>query len=860
MPTGPSSSSYIIPPLTLSDTFYEWYKLTNDEIIDKLNRMKVYTLAGATGIAILQGDDGVGTVYLAQTVPGDHTFTGNITFDGSVTTVNTNFMTIDDYNLVLGAVGTGGSNTGGTSDNNITNAGGGGIIIAGACGNKYLLWKAYETGGRTYSAWRVSDPLAFTGEARFYSNNNSFTFFEGDDSTPASALSIKTYSSGNTVDVQPAFSGVTYGGINFLRDGSSRLIDSSVVRRFTNVANIISVGITFGSIVRHIASGGITLAQANNVTNAESLGVVVGFDTGSARSVDVALIGYVGGTFSAAIATADATTSLGTGEFYFLSDVEPGKITKNAPTLTNTVRKPVLYALDSNKALVMNYVGNKIVDLDSIYSKLNASTVIIKHTDGAFAIGDVVRFEEGTTSASRPYGSYVKASSGSPEESEALGVISKINYGGDTGSSLMTVSGFIDLSGMGYTLAPGSVYYLGTDPGKLTDSPTTTVGSVRKPILVAVSPYTGIVQNYVGLVVNTNTSNSGTSSVTDSSSRGNNKLINGNFDIWQRGTTFGYRNVVSETDRYCADRWKVVNSGSVQSDRLNLQVNRVPLALGDLQGSNVYSKYALEFDIGTGGYTGNSETYLFQRVEGIEHLPRGYATLSFYAKATVSNARLGIAFRRDFGGGTAPDWATTGVEKNSQKVKGTVITVPNYWKKFTYTFTLPDSAGGVVGATGNDGPEIKFYLRAGATFANKDISEAINPNLAGVVNYKIQIAQVQLEEGIAASPFFEPDPQSEMSRCMRYYQTTSASVPYRQLTSATVPGADSINYASVSASGIITTRYLVDVRSPSTSSVDIKTSTGAVFSVSSKGSKGFRATRDASAGAIDIQYQVESEL
>ena len=114
MPTGPANSNYIIPQLTLADTFYEWYALTNSEIIDKLNRIKVYQVAGATGIAVNQGTDGVATVYLDSVVPGDHTFTGNITFDGTVTTVNTNLVTIDDYNLVLGAVNSSGG-TGGTS-------------------------------------------------------------------------------------------------------------------------------------------------------------------------------------------------------------------------------------------------------------------------------------------------------------------------------------------------------------------------------------------------------------------------------------------------------------------------------------------------------------------------------------------------------------------------------------------------------------------------------------------------------------------------------------------------------------------------------------------------------------------------
>lgn len=602
------------------------------------------------------------------------------------------------------------------------------------------------------------------------------------------------------------------------------------------------------------------------MSNAESLGVVVGFSIPS-QTVDVCLLGYAGGTFSGSIASTDGTSVLGTGEFYFLSDSEAGKITKNPPTTTNTVRKPLLYALGSNKAIIMNYVGNKIVDIDSVYSKINSSTVIINHTDGYFSIGDVVRFEEGITSSSRPYGSYVKASSASPEESEALGVISKINYGGSGSCSLMTVSGFIDLSGMsGSTLSPGMVYYLGIDPGRLTNTSTTSIGTVRKPILVAVSPNTGIVQNYVGLVVGTDTSSSGTTTVTNGMARTVNKLINGNFDVWQRGTTFGYRSTTAEPNRYCADRWKVVNNGTLASDRLSLQVNRINIPLGDLDESNVYSKYALELDIGTGGYTVNSETYLFQRVEGIEHLPRGYATVSFYAKSTISNSRLGVSFKRDFGGGTAPDHLITGVT-NSQYVPGFAISVPTYWKKFTYTFSLPDCDGGVIGNLNNDGPELRFHIRAGTTFVGKSVSEAINPNIAGVNNYKIQIAQVQLEEGLMANPFVELDPQSELTKCLRYYQTTSTVIPFREVTASSVTGPDSIMAIGLVTNSFITPRYPVEIRNPSSSIITIADQTittgnppSTNFSIEQKGSKGFRAKRTVGSGNLEYQYQVESEL
>lgn len=853
MPTGPSSSSYIIPPLTLSDTFYEWYKLTNDEIIDKLNRMKVYGVTGSTGIGVIQTDDGIANVYLATIIPGDHNFTGNITFDGTVTTVNTNLITIDDYNLVLGAVGS--SGTGGTNDTNITTAGGGGLIIAGSSGNKYFLWKETDA-ARGYSAWRISDALAFTGDARFYSNNNTFRFIEGNGATPASSFRISTPNTGLTIDVQTSFTtpGLTYTNINFLSDGSSRMIDSSLIKRFTSVSNISAIGITFGSVVRHDPNtGGLTLAQANNVSNAESIGIAVAVNA-STQIVDVNLLGYVGGTFSGAIATADAATSLGTGEFYFLSASEPGKITKTSPSNTDEVRKPILYALGGNKAMVMNYVGNKIANIDNLYSKLAASTIIINHDAGLFSVGDVVRFEEGVTSASRPYGSYVKATATEPELAEALGVISKTSYGGSSTSSLLTISGFIDLAGMGYTLSPGMVYYLSTNPGKLTDTPPVGIGNVRKPMLVALSPSTAIVQNYVGLVNSTPGSSSTSTAITEGTVGFRNKLINGNFDVWQRGTTFSYKTTAAaDADRYCADRWKLVNSGASNADKLSIQVNRVALPLGILPNSTTYSKYAMEFDIGTGGYTSNSETYLYQRVEGIEHLPSGYATISFYAKASDSRAKLGIGFRRDFGGGTAPDGLTS-----NQKVPGLVFDIPaDRWTKFTHTFTLPDSVGGVVGTNGNDGPEIRFYLRAGTTFAGKDVISAIDPNIPAVSNYKIQIAQVQLEEGMAATPFFDLDPQTELNRCMRYYQTTSNIVPFRTLANAFTANQDSV----VLTTSTISPRYIVPIRNGSSSTVTFYSSPTTTFTGLTYGNNGFRASRNPTGTTpIDIHYQVESEL
>ena len=855
MPTGPASSSYIIPTLTLSDTMYEWYTLTNNEIIDKLNRMKVYQLQGATGVGVNPSDDGTAVVFLADIVPGNHTFTGNITFNGTVTTVNTNLVTIDDYNLVLGAVGSDGG-SGGTSDAIITNAGGGGIVIAGACGDKSFLWRAFD-GGRTYSAWRISDALAFTGDARFYSYNNRFTFREGSGSNPASSLSISTPSSGTTIDIESNF-GSTMGNITILSDGSTRIINGSMLRRFSVPAGgITGIGLTFGMVVKHdVPTGGITKAQANNSSNAESMGIVVNMNTTS-NFADVNLLGYVTGNFSGAIAAADSASSLGTGEFYFLSESEAGKITKTAPYLTGNIRKPVLYALGATAAMVMNYVGNKVVDIDSLYSKLNASTVIVKHSPKLFGIGDVVRFEEGLTASDRPFGSYVKASANSSELAEALGIISKTDYGGNSAASLMTVSGYIDLTGASASpFVPGSVYFLGTEEGTLVDAPPSTVNTVRKPMMVAVTPTAGIVQNYVGLVVTSN-AGGGSSMVIPDATGFRNKLINGNFDFWQRGTTFAFRNPVAEPDRYTADRWKIVNPGGSTANRLNVSVNRFPIALGQLKDSSAYSPFGLEFAIGTGGHTAGSQTYLFQRIEGIEHLPSGYATVSFYARSTVSNSKLGVSFRRDFGGGTAPDYQTTGVEPNSQKNKGIVINMPTEWTRFSYTFALPDCKDGIVGASETDGAELRFFLRAGTSLVGTDVAEEINPNLTNSTSYSIYLSQVQFEQGTAMSPFEVNDPQTEYNRCLRYYQTTNSASPFRDIIDgdANADNADSIIVEGTD----IVVRYPVEIRDPSTASVSIKTSPSAwLASITKESRKGFAAKKQP--GKINLNYEVDSEI
>ena len=251
MPTGPSSNQYIIPDILLSDTFNEWLTVTNTDIIEKLNFLKVYTATGTGGITVDTLTNGDAQISIAEIIPGPHTFTGNITFNGTVTTVNSTEMTVDDYNLVLGHTA-GGS---GGSDAEINAAGGGGIILKGLTTDKEFLWK---TGPE---AWHSSESLRLAAGKRFLSGDDTFRLH-----TTTGGLSVKINGSGTTYDTM-IFMGTSAGAtaeIARIKTDTTVEIYNGVNRKRFYQAG---AGYTFGHVIRPIA-GGFTLAKANSAENA----------------------------------------------------------------------------------------------------------------------------------------------------------------------------------------------------------------------------------------------------------------------------------------------------------------------------------------------------------------------------------------------------------------------------------------------------------------------------------------------------------------------------------------------------------------------------------------------------------------
>lgn len=222
-----------------------------------------------------------------------------------------------------------------------------------------------------------------------------------------------------------------------------------------------------------------------------------------------------------------------------------------------------------------------------------------------------------------------------------------------------------------------------------------------------------------------------------------NKIINGNFDFWQRGTSLGS----GTGTRYLADRWLNESDGSTYT------VSQQSFTLGQTSVPNEPSFFLRTVVTSVAG-TGN-RAFFYQRIESVRTLAGKTATLSFWAKAD-SSKNIAIEFAQSFGSGGSPSSGLLGIGV-------TTCSLTSSWQKFTVTVSIPSIVGKTLGTSGNDHFSFIFWFDAGSSFNSRT-------NSLGQQSGTFDIAQVQLEEGSVATPF-EVRPQGlELSLCQRYYR------------------------------------------------------------------------------------------
>ena len=217
-------------------------------------------------------------------------------------------------------------------------------------------------------------------------------------------------------------------------------------------------------------------------------------------------------------------------------------------------------------------------------------------------------------------------------------------------------------------------------------------------------------------------------------------MINGNFGIWQRGTSF-------TTSVYTADRWKQDLSGATAT------VTREAHTVGqtDVPGN---PKYYLKQNV----TTGNDNCGMLYKIEDVDTVI-GTFTLSFYAKGVnPAGGNLDIVIQQNFGSG-----GSTTVELTEQD-----LTLTASWQQFVFTGTLASISGKTVGTSSY----IQIIIKQPSDDAN-------------TAAWNLQISQVQLEAGTYTSstipPFQHESYGENLRRCLRYYQANYAENNYSEL-------------------------------------------------------------------------------
>lgn len=213
---------------------------------------------------------------------------------------------------------------------------------------------------------------------------------------------------------------------------------------------------------------------------------------------------------------------------------------------------------------------------------------------------------------------------------------------------------------------------------------------------------------------------------------GKNKIINGDFGIWQRGTSL---TPTAGTFTYTSDRWATVMPAGTTVSRQTFTPGTAPVA--GYEGTYYFNQTI----------TANAQNYeTVQRIEDARTFAGQTVTLSFWARSTVGAQPLNAALYQNFGTGGSPS--------SLVQVGVTTYTPTSSWQRFTFTYSVPSVAGKTFG-TNNDS---YLWVR-------------IAQYTTTATNTSVDIWGVQLEAGSVATPFQTASGSigGELALCQRYY-------------------------------------------------------------------------------------------
>ena len=221
---------------------------------------------------------------------------------------------------------------------------------------------------------------------------------------------------------------------------------------------------------------------------------------------------------------------------------------------------------------------------------------------------------------------------------------------------------------------------------------------------------------------------------------GKNKIINGDFGVWQRGTSF----TVTVTDeKYTVDR----NKGFYYPNGGTITVSQQTFTPGTAPVSGYENQYYLRHvsaSLGAGAYFDP----IRQPIEDVRTFAGQTVTFSFWAKASATATLTGY-ITQNFGSG-----GSTAVDTSLGN-----ITATTSWARYSFTAAIPSISGKTIGTS-------SFLL----------------PFLRATGNVTLDFWGVQLEAASTASNFQTATgtKQGELAACQRYYYRAGGDAAFQR--------------------------------------------------------------------------------
>jgi hypothetical protein len=225
---------------------------------------------------------------------------------------------------------------------------------------------------------------------------------------------------------------------------------------------------------------------------------------------------------------------------------------------------------------------------------------------------------------------------------------------------------------------------------------------------------------------------------------GKNKIINGDFGVWQRGTTF----TSPVNTAYTADRFYEMHDGTG-----TVTVTRQAFTPGTAPVAGYEGSYFHRQAVTSAGNTTFFQTG--QRIEDVTTFAGQTVTVSFWAKADTT--RTGLVYGDQLFG--------TGGSSTVQLAVNT-YSLTTSWQRFSFVYTIPSISGKTIGTSSS----LAFYFRNGGT----------------VSGATIDLWGIQVEAGSVATSFQTATGtiQGELAACQRYYYRATPANSYYSFGSA----------------------------------------------------------------------------